>query len=235
MGQKVHPYGFRLGVILDWQARWYAGRNYTKLFQEDLKLRRAVAQKYAEEAVARVEIERPGDDVSMTIYSPHPGIVIGRSGQHIEELSAKLQQIANRRVRLSVKEVAYPEIEAFLVARSIARQIENRIAFRRAMKQAAFRASQAGAKGIKIKCAGRLGGAEIARTETLHQGRVPLHTLRAEIDYGLAEAHTVMGLVGVKVWIYKGDVLPEVTTSSGKAKEQTESVTAETGEVPQSS
>lgn len=235
MGQKVHPYGFRLGVIMDWQAKWYAERHYAELLQEDLKLRQAVAQKYSQEAVARVEIERPGDDVSMTIYSPHPGIVIGRSGQHIEQLRAKLQKIANRRVRLSVREVDYPELEAFLVARGIARQIENRVAFRRAMKQAGFRASQAGAKGIKIKCAGRLGGAEIARTETLHQGQVPLHKLRANIDYGLAEAHTVMGCIGVKVWIYKGDVLPEVRASSSEAKEQTESVTAETGEVSQSS
>ncbi len=235
MGQKVHPYGFRLGVIMDWQAKWYAERHYAELLQEDLKLRQAVAQKYSQEAVARVEIERPGDDVSMTIYSPHPGIVIGRSGQHIEQLRAKLQKIANRRVRLSVREVDYPELEAFLVARGIARQIENRVAFRRAMKQAGFRASQAGAKGIKIKCAGRLGGAEIARTETLHQGQVPLHKLRANIDYGLAEAHTVMGCIGVKVWIYKGDVLPEVRASSSEAKEQTESVTTETGEVSQSS
>lgn len=235
MGQKVHPYGFRLGVIMDWQAKWYAERHYAELLQEDLKLRQAVAQKYSQEAVARVEIERPGDDVSMTIYSPHPGIVIGRSGQHIEQLRAKLQKIANRRVRLSVREVDYPELEAFLVARGIARQIENRVAFRRAMKQAGFRASQAGAKGIKIKCAGRLGGAEIARTETLHQGQVPLHKLRADIDYGLAEAHTVMGCIGVKVWIYKGDVLPEVRASSSEAKEQTESVTTETGEVSQSS
>ncbi len=235
MGQKVHPYGFRLGVIKDWQAKWYAGRHYAELLQEDLKLRQAVAQKYSQEAVARVEIERPGDDVSMTIYSPHPGIVIGRSGQHIEQLRAKLQKIANRRVRLSVREVDYPELEAFLVARGIARQIENRVAFRRAMKQAGFRASQAGAKGIKIKCAGRLAGAEIARTETLHQGQVPLHKLRADIDYGLAEAHTVMGRIGVKVWIYKGDVLPEVRASSSEVKEQTESVTAETGEVSQSS
>jgi len=220
---------------MDWQAKWYAERHYAELLQEDLKLRQAVAQKYSQEAVARVEIERPGDDVSMTIYSPHPGIVIGRSGQHIEQLRAKLQKIANRRVRLSVREVEYPELEAFLVARGIARQIENRVAFRRAMKQAGFRASQAGAKGIKIKCAGRLGGAEIARTETLHQGQVPLHKLRADIDYGLAEAHTVMGRIGVKVWIYKGDVLPEVRASSSEAKEQTESVTTETGEVSQSS
>lgn len=220
---------------MDWQAKWYAERNYAQLLQEDLKLRRAVAQKYSQEAVARVEIERPGDDVSMTIYSPHPGILIGRSGQHIEELRARLEKIANRRVRLSVREVDYPELEAFLVARSVARQIENRIAFRRAMKQAAFRASQAGAKGIKIKCAGRLGGGEIARTETLHQGQMPLHELRAEIDYGFSEACTLMGRIGVKVWVYKGDVLPEVTVSSREAKEQTESVTAETGEVSQSS
>lgn len=234
MGQKVHPYGFRLGVIMDWRAKWYAERNYTELLQEDLKLRQAVERKYSREAIARVEIERPGDDVSMTIYSPHPGILIGRSGQHIEELRGRLEKIANRRVRLSVREVDYPELDASLVARSIARQIENRIAFRRAMKQAAFRASQAGAKGIKIKCAGRLAGAEIARTETLHQGQMPLHKLRADIDYGFAEAHTVMGRIGVKVWIYKGDVLPEVVASPGEAKEQTESVTAETGEVPQS-
>jgi small subunit ribosomal protein S3 len=220
---------------MDWRAKWYAERNYAELLQEDLKLRQAVAQKYSEEAVARVEIERQGDDVSMTIYSPHPGILIGRSGQHIEELRARLEKIASRRVRLSVREVDYPELEAFLVARSVARQIENRIAFRRAMKQAAFRASQAGAKGIKIKCAGRLAGAEIARTETLHQGQMPLHKLRAEIDYGFSEARTLMGRIGVKVWIYKGDILPEVTVSSREAKEKAEIVTAETGEVSESS
>jgi small subunit ribosomal protein S3 len=171
-----------------------------------------------------VEIERPGDEIHLTIYSARPGILIGRGGQNVEVLKSDLEKVSGAKVRLTIREVEHPELEATLVGRSIAERLEERIPFRRAMRQAAFRSLQAGAKGIKIRCSGRLGGLEIARTETLRQGQMPLHKLRANIDYGLAEAHTVMGRIGVKVWIYKGDIIPEV---------KEEHATAETGEVPQ--
>jgi small subunit ribosomal protein S3 len=189
---------------------------------DDLALRRTLEQRCSAGAVARAEIERPGDEVCLTIYSARPGILIGRGGQNVEALRAELEKISREKVRLTIREVERPELEAYLVAQSIAERIEDRIPFRRAMKQAAFRTMQAGAKGIKIMCSGRLGGLEIARSETLHQGQMPLHKLRADVDYGFTEAHTVMGRIGVKVWIYKGDILPEV---------KEESVTAETSEV----
>jgi len=224
LGQKVHPYGFRLGVNQDWRTRWYAEKNYTRFLLDDLKLRRVVEQKCIGGAVARVEIERQGDEIHLILYSARPGILIGRGGQNVEVLKSDLEKISGDKIRLTIREVEHPELEASLVARSIAERIEERIPFRRAMRQAAFRTLQAGAKGIKIKCGGRLGGLEIARSETLRQGQMPLHKLRANIDYGLAEAHTVMGRIGVKVWIYKGDIIPEV---------KEENVTTETSEVPQ--
>jgi small subunit ribosomal protein S3 len=224
LGQKVHPYGFRLGINQDWRTRWYAEKNYTRFLLDDLKLRRVVEQKCLGGAVARVEIERPGDEIHLILYSARPGILIGRGGQNVEVLKSDLEKISGGKIRLTIREVEHPELEASLVARSIAERIEERIPFRRAMRQAAFRTLQAGAKGIKVRCGGRLGGNEIARSETLRQGQMPLHKLRANIDYGLVEAHTVMGRIGVKVWIYKGDIIPEV-------KEQ--SATAETSEVPQ--
>jgi small subunit ribosomal protein S3 len=224
LGHKVHPYGFRLGINQDWRTRWYAEKNYTRFLLDDLKLRRVVEQKCLGGAVARVEIERPGDEVHLTLYSARPGILIGRGGQNVEVLKSELEKVSGDKIRLTIKEVEHPELEAPLVARSIAERLEERIAFRRAMRQAAFRTLQAGAKGIKIKCGGRLGGNEIARTETLRQGQMPLHKIRANIDYSLAEAHTVMGRIGVKVWIYKGDIIPEVKEKN---------VTAETSEVPQ--
>ena len=224
MGQKVHPYGFRLGVNQDWRTRWYAEKNYTRFLLDDLKLRRVVEQECAGGGVARVEIERPGDEIHFTIYSARPGILIGRGGQNVEALKSDLEKVTGEKIRLTIREVEHPELEAILVARSIAERLEGRIPFRRAMRQAAFRTLQADAKGIKIKCSGRLGGLEIARSETLRQGQMPLHKLRANIDYGFAEAHTVMGRIGVKVWIYKGDIIPEV---------KEESATAETSEVPQ--
>lgn len=226
MGQKVHPYGFRLGIIRDWKAQWYAKKQYTQFLQEDLKLRQVIEAKAAEGGIAAVEIDRGGNEISVTLYSARPGIVIGRGGQRAEELKAELGKSINKKVRLTIREVEEPYLEAVLVARSVAEQIERRVSFRRAMKQTAFRVMQAGAKGIKISCAGRLGGQEIARRTTIHQGQLPLHTLRADIDYGFAEAHTLLGRIGVKVWIYKGDIVPEVGG---------ESVTAETGEVSQSS
>lgn len=222
MGHKVHPYGFRIGIIRDWQAKWYDEKHYTEFLHEDLKLRQAIEKKCFDGGVARVEIDHQGNEILLTIHSSRPGIIIGRGGQRAEELRSHLEEICGKRVRLSIKEVEQPELEACLVARSVADQIERRVAFRRAMKQAAFRTMQAGAKGVKISCAGRLGGVEIARRETILQGQLPLHTLCADIDYGFAEAHTTLGRIGVKVWIYKGDILPEV---------RKESVTAETGEI----
>ena len=214
MGHKVHPCGFRLGINRDWRARWYAEKNYTRFLLDDIRLREVVEQKCSGGAVARLEIERPGDEVYLTLYSARPGILIGRGGQNVEALKSELEKVSGDKIRLTIREVEHPELEASLVARSIAERLEERIPFRRAMKQAVFRTLQAGAKGIKITCGGRLGGLEIARTETIHQGQMPLHKLRADIDYGLAEAHTIMGRIGVKVWIYKGDIMPEVKEKS---------------------
>jgi small subunit ribosomal protein S3 len=224
LGQKVHPYGFRLGVNRDWRARWYAEKNYTRFLLDDIRLRKVVEQKSSGGAIARLEIERSGDEVYLTLYSARPGILIGRGGQNVEALKSELEKVSGDKIRLTIREIEHPEFEASLVARSIAERLEERIPFRRAMKQAAFRTLQAGAKGIKITCGGRLGGLEIARTETLHQGQMPLHKLRADIDYGLVEAHTIMGRIGVKVWIYKGDIMPEVKEKSA---------TTETSEVSQ--
>ncbi len=222
MGHKVHPYGFRIGIIRGWKAKWYDEKHYLEAIHDDLKLRKEIKRRLREGAVARVEIDRQGNDIVVTIFTARPGIVIGRGGQRAEELRSQLEKICGKKVKLSIKEVEQPETEAALVARNIADSLERRVAFRRAMKQAAFKTRQAGAKGIKISCAGRLGGAEIARRETIHDGQLPLHTLCADIDYGLAEAHTTMGNIGVKVWIYKGNIIPEV---------RRESVTTETSEV----
>jgi len=222
LGQKVHPNGFRLGISRDWLAKWYSEKNYTRFLLDDLKLRKTIQQKGAEGAIARVEIERSGDEVALTVYSARPGILIGRGGQNVEILRSELEKISGEKIRLTVREVEQPEFEACLVAKNIAQRIEDRIPFRRAMKQASFRTLQAGAKGIKITCGGRLGGVEIARSETLRQGQMPLHKLRADIDYGLVVAHTLTGCIGVRVWIYRGDILPEV---------EVKSVTTETSEV----
>jgi small subunit ribosomal protein S3 len=224
LGQKVHPYGFRLGINRDWQARWYAEKNYARFLLDDIRLRKVVEEKCSGGAVARMEIERSGDEVYLTLYSGRPGILIGRGGQNVEALKSELEKVSEDKIRLTIREIEHPELEASLVARSIAERLEERIPFRRAMRQAAFRTLQAGAKGIKIMCSGRLGGLEIARRETLRQGQMPLHKLRANIDYGFDEAHTMMGRLGVKVWIYKGDIMPEVKEKSA---------TAETSEVPQ--
>jgi len=209
MGHKVHPTGFRIGVIRDWQAKWYADKQYAAFLQEDLKLRRAIWSKYVDAGVSLVQIDRQANEVSITINTSRPGVVIGRGGQRVDEVRSYLEGLIEKKIRLNIQEVRQPELDAFLVARAIAEQIERRIAYRRAMKQAIFRTIQAGAKGMRVSCAGRLGGAEIARTQVMHEGRVPLHTLRADIDYGFTEARTALGRVGVKVWIYKGDILPE--------------------------
>jgi small subunit ribosomal protein S3 len=211
LGHKVHPLGFRIGVIRDWQSRWYAERGYAEFLHEDLKLRRAIEAIGPEAAISDVEIERQANKVSVTIHTARPGVVIGRGGQRVDELRVQLEGLIGKRIQLNILEVQQPELDAYLVARAIADQIEHRVAFRRAMKQAMFRTTQAGAKGIRISCSGRLGGTEIARREIMHQGQVPLHTLRADIDYGFTEAHTTLGRIGVKVWIYRGDILPEVT------------------------
>ncbi len=209
MGHKVHPMGFRIGVIRDWQAKWYADKHYAEFLHEDLKLRQAIQSWYAEAGISLIEIHRQANKVSITIYTARPGILIGRGGQRVDEMRLRLDDLTGKRVQLNIQEIRQPELDAYLVAKAIAEQIERRVAYRRAMKQAILRTIQAGAKGIRVSCAGRLGGAEIARRQTIHQGQVPLHTLRADIDYGFTEAHTTLGRIGVKAWIYKGDILPE--------------------------
>ncbi len=210
MGHKVHPFGFRIGIIRDWQSKWYADKHYVEFLQEDLKLRQTIQSKYTGAGISLVEIDHQANEVSVTIYTARPGIVIGRGGQRVDEMRLHLEKLISKRIRLNIREIQQPELDAYLVARIVAEQIEHRVAYRRAMKQAIFRTIQAGAKGIRVSCAGRLGGAEIARRQVIHQGRVPLHTIRADIDYGFTEACTALGRIGVKVWIYKGDILPEL-------------------------
>ncbi len=209
MGRKVHPMGFRIGVIRDWQAKWYADKHYVEFLQEDLKLRQAIRSGYGEAGISLVEIDRQANKVMVNIYTARPGVVIGRGGQRVDEMRQHLENLVGKRIQLNIQEIRQPELDAYLVARSVAEQIERRVAYRRVMKQAIFRTIQAGAKGMRINCAGRLAGAEIARREMTHEGQVPLHTLRADIDYGFTEARTTLGRIGVKVWIYKGDILPE--------------------------
>ncbi|HWO93892.1 MAG TPA: 30S ribosomal protein S3 [Dehalococcoidia bacterium] len=209
MGQKVNPTGFRIGVIYDWQSKWYADKAYTDLLHEDLAIRNQVAKQLADASVSKVEIDRSAHQATVTIHTAKPGIVIGRGGQRVDELRNRLEALTGHRVRVNIHEINQPETDAYLVARSVAEQLQRRVAFRRAIKQAAQRTMQRGALGVKIRVAGRLGGSEMSRAETERQGRVPLHTLRADIDYGFTEAHTTFGRIGVKVWIYKGDILPE--------------------------
>ena len=217
MGNKVHPIGLRLGLNQEWQARWFAGKEYARYLVEDMKVRRALQQKYREAGVSRVDIERQSNIISITLHTSRPGVVIGRGGQRVEEVRQLLEKLTGKKVKLTIEEVRQPELDAYLVAKGVAEQMERRIAFRRAIKQAIARTIQAGAKGIRIMCSGRLGGAEIARRQTLKEGRLPLQTLRANIDFGLTEARTTMGRIGVKVWIYKGDIIPEkkAQTSGG--------------------
>lgn len=225
MGRKVHPTGFRIGIVRDWQAKWYAEEHYAEFLLEDLKLRRAIREKYPEAGISLVETERQANKVIVTVHTARPGVVIGRGGQRVDEMRQFLEKsLDGKRVQLNIQEIHQPELDAYLVGRSIAEQIERRIAYRRAMKQAIFRTIQAGAKGIRIRMAGRLAGAEIARRQLMHEGRVPLHTLRADIDYGFTEAHTIMGRIGIKVWIYKGDVLPELKTEEAATAEGAPSV-----------
>ncbi|MBM4462223.1 MAG: 30S ribosomal protein S3 [Chloroflexi bacterium] len=209
MGQKVHPIGFRIAVINDWLSKWYVSKDYAAFVQEDFHIRRLIESRSSDAGISRMEIERWANEVVVTVHTARPGIVIGRGGQRVDELRRTLEDICGRKVRLNIQEVRDPELDARLVGKNIANQIERQIAYRRAVKRAIARTMQAGAKGVKVKCSGRLGGAEIARKATFHEGRVPLHTLRADIDYGICEAHTLLGRIGVKVWIYRGDILPE--------------------------
>jgi len=230
LGRKVHPVGFRIGIIRDWQARWYADKQYGEFLEEDLKLRQAIQSRYAEAGISLVELDRQANEVSVTIHTARPGVVIGRGGQRVDEMRLYLESLIGKRVRLNIQEIRQAELDAYLVARAIAEQIERRIAYRRVMKQAMFRTMQAGAKGIRISCAGRLGGAEIARRQTMHQGQVPLHTIRGDVDYGLTEARTTLGRIGVKVWIYKGEILPEPKVAA--EVEEAPAVAAEVEEAP---
>ena len=209
MGQKVNPHGLRVGVIKDWDSRWYAEADFADYLVEDYNIRTFLKKKLYSAGVSKIEIERASDRVKIIIYTAKPGIVIGKGGAEIEKVKKELQKYTDKKLIVDIKEVKRPDKDAQLVAENIAAQLERRIAFRRAMKQCVGRTMRMGAKGIKITCGGRLGGAEIARSESYREGSIPLHTLRADIDYGTAEAHTTYGRIGIKVWIYKGEVLPE--------------------------
>jgi small subunit ribosomal protein S3 len=227
MGQKVHPIGFRLGIkvgersVKDWSGRWFAtGKEYSDLLLEDVKVRQHIMTRMADAGVAKVEIERSANMITVTIHAAKPGIVIGKSGVKVEELRRTLEAMTGKRIRVTIQEIRQPEINAMLVARSIADQLEKRVAFRRAMKQAVQRAQRFGAKGVRVQVSGRLGGSEMSRREWDRWGRVPLHTLRADIDYGQTEAHTTYGTIGVKVWVYRGDFTPDGRSPEEVAAEQ---------------
>jgi small subunit ribosomal protein S3 len=208
MGQKTHPIGYRIGYNYTWSSRWYADKDYARLLHQDIKIRKMVKAKLYHAGVSKIEIERSGDQTRVIIHTARPGIIIGRKGAEVDKLKAALEKEYSGQAYITVKEIKKPELDAQLVSENVATQLEKRVAFRRAMKRSVQSALRLGAQGIKIMVAGRLGGAEIARTEWYREGRVPLHTLRAEIDYGFAEAHTTMGQIGVKAWIYKGELLP---------------------------
>ena len=218
MGQKVHPYGFRLGVIKDWTSTWFAERRrYTDYLNTDIAVRAFLRKKLAHASVSRIQIERPAHNARIVIHTARPGIVIGKKGEDIESLRKQISQMMGIPAHLSVEEIRKPELDSYLVAESVAQQLERRIMFRRAMKRAVANALRLGAQGIKINVAGRLNGAEIARTEWYREGRVPLHTLRADIDYGFAEAKTTYGVIGVKVWIFKGEVINRAEEMAAEA------------------
>jgi small subunit ribosomal protein S3 len=209
MGQKVNPHGLRVGIIKDWDSVWYAEKDFSKFLVEDNKLRKYIKEKLFQAGVSRIVIQRTTERARVTIYAAKPGIIIGRNGQAIQELQNTLQKMSEQKVLINIEEIKRPELDAQLVAEDIAKQLEGRVTFRRAMKQSMSRTMKMGAKGIKTMCSGRLGGADMARTEHYHEGTIPLQTLRADIDYGFAEANTTYGKTGVKVWIYKGEILPE--------------------------
>lgn len=220
MGQKVHPHGFRLGIIYDWDSHWFAEKDYTTRLHQDLDLRRYVLNQLPDAAISRVEIDRNANLVTVTIHTAKPGIVIGRQGAKVEDLRNSLERFSGGRVRVNIQEIRTPELDAYLVARSVADQLERRVAFRRAIKQAVQRTMQRGALGVRITISGRLGGAEMSRRESETAGQVPRHTLRANIDYGIAEAHTTFGRIGVKCWVYKGLILPERPDPSRRQQEE---------------
>ena len=217
MGQKVNPIGLRLGIVKTWDSRWYAGKNYADYILEDHKIRKFIKKKLYHAGISRIEIERSAKRVRLRIFTARPGIVIGKKGSEIEQLKKDLEKLISQEVLIDIQEVRKPEIDAQLVAENVALQIERRVAFRRAMKRGVSSAMRFGAQGVKIICAGRLGGAEMARTEWYKEGRVPLHTLRADIDYGFTEANTTYGLIGIKVFIFNGEILKKQDTELGRA------------------
>lgn len=208
MGQKVNPHGLRVGIIKDWDTKWYAEKDFANYLIEDVNIRKFIKKKLYASGVSKILIERTTDRIKISVYTAKPGIVIGKNGQAIEELKNEVQKLTNHKVAINIEEIKRPELDAQLVAENIAQQLENRVTFRRAMKQAMGRTMKFGAKGIKTAVSGRLGGADMARSESYHEGTIPLQTLRANIDYGFAEADTTYGKLGVKVWIYKGEILP---------------------------
>jgi small subunit ribosomal protein S3 len=216
VGQKVHPYGFRLGVNRTWRSRWFARKDYGALLHEDLRLKTMLKKKFSHAGISRIEIERAANKLTIIIFTSRPGIIVGKKGSEIERLKKDLQLLTGRDINLKIQEVNKPELDAQLVAEGIAQQLVKRIAFRRAMRRAVDGTLRFGAKGIKIRCSGRLNGAEIARTEWYLNGQLPLHTLRADIDYGFAEANTTYGMIGIKVWIYKGEVFEMQRPEKGR-------------------
>ena len=213
MGQKVHPIGFRLGILKTWNSRWYAEGDYKELLHEDLKIRKYIKEENYHAGISKIDIERAANKIRINIYTARPGIIIGKKGAEIEKLKARLQKMTDKEVYIYISEVERPETDAQLIAENVCTQLERRVAFRRAMKKSVSTALKLGAQGIKVACAGRLGGAEMARKEWYREGRVPLHTIRADIDYGFAEAKTTYGIIGVKVWVFKGE-----TILKGKAR-----------------
>jgi len=229
MGQKINPYGFRLGITTDWKSRWFSEREYKQYLTEDWKIRDAIMTRLESAAISRIEIERTRDKVRVDVHTARPGIVIGRRGAQADELRTLITGITgNPKVQLNIVEIKAPELDAALIAQGVADQLANRIAFRRAMKRAVQNAQRAGALGIRVQCGGRLGGAEMSRTEWYREGRVPLHTLRADIDYGFREAKTTSGRVGVKVWLYKGDILPYKSQTDDKIAREAAMAVGET-------
>lgn len=221
MGQKVHPHGLRVGIIKDWDAKWYANdRSFADLLIEDNKIREYIKKKLYAAGISKIEIERAANRVKVNIFTAKPGIVIGRGGEGVDQVKKELEKMTSKSVLVNIVEVKNPEVDAQLVSENIAAQLEKRISFRKAMKQSITRGMRSGARGVKVACSGRLGGAEIARSEQYHEGTIPLHTLRADIDYGFAEANTTYGKIGVKVWIYKGEVLPKAKKAKTEAAPQ---------------
>lgn len=220
MGQKVNPNGFRVGVIRDWQAKWYADKDFAKFLGEDIKIREFIAKQLTDASVSTVEIERAANRVNISIHTAKPGMVIGKGGSEVEKLRKQLNELTGKRVHINIVEIKKPDLEAKLVGENIAAQLEGRVAFRRAMKQAMQRSMRAGAKGIKTQVAGSLNGADMSRVEHYSEGKVPLHTLRADVDYAWVEARTTYGQLGVKTWVYRGEILPEAKEANNNSKEQ---------------